>query len=117
MKIMFCRVVFSKIISIVVSSFIPENVKFFLCNLFSKTMSSHIPRFGSFLMDIIMCKAMCNRVVSFDRSFWLGMTESFEHASNLDSKLAIVKKLLQFHFLLRTKERDEELYMPLIGPR
>ena len=91
MKMMLCSVVLSKIISIVVSSFILEHVKFFLCILFPNQMMCHVPRFESFLIDVIVCKAMCSRVISFDRSFWQGMIESFEHALNWDSKLKIVK--------------------------
>ena len=98
MKMMLCRVVFRQIISIVVSSFIPEYIKFFLCILFSKQITSHTPRFGSGLMDVFMCKAILNRVIGFNRSFWLGMIESFEHASNWDSKLEIAKHSCSFTF-------------------
>ena len=100
MKMMLCRVMFRKIISIVVSTFVPEHIKFFLFIPFSKPMTSHVPRFGSFLMDVVVHKAMCSRVISFNRSCQLGMIESFE-LSNWDSKLTIVKNSRSFTFSCR----------------
>ena len=69
MKMILHRVMFNEIISVVVGSFVPEDVKFFLCFVISKSMTSHAPLFRSFLIDVIVNESMCCVVIRLNSNF------------------------------------------------
>ena len=51
----------------------------------------HIPRFGSLLVDILICKACCRGVIGLDRSSWLWMIKFLKNVSDWNSNLGIMK--------------------------
>ena len=51
--------VFGKIITMVVDTFVPEDVKVFLCLAIAEPVQPHVPSFGPSLFHVGMNKGVC----------------------------------------------------------
>ena len=72
---MLSRIMFGKVVSIVIGAFILEYIELLLCMLLTKPMIPHIPGFRTLLVYIFMNKAVCGEVICFERYWWLCMIE------------------------------------------
>ena len=72
-QVMLCRMMFSKVISIVALTFLPTHLYLILYFSVAQPMIAHIPGFGAFLLHVIMYETISSRVVGFKWCWWLGM--------------------------------------------
>ena len=76
---MMCRrMMFVKIISIVILPFVPVDSEFVVCAFIAQPVPSHVPCFGPALLDVSMNKAVGGGIISLDWGGLLWMTKSTE---------------------------------------
>ena len=66
---------FGKIISMIISTFVPEDVDLVFAFAVTQPMETNVPGFGTALFHVDMDKGIGCCVVGFERSRRLGMTQ------------------------------------------
>ena len=64
-------VMFGKVITVIGVAGFPKKFKLFLVLSIPKPMIVHVPRFGFLLVDIVVDKSMCSRIVCLDGGWGL----------------------------------------------
>ena len=95
---MFCSMVLSEVVSIILDATIPVNAEFVEWVFIAKPIPSHVRRFGAFQVDVVMDKAVGSGIVGFDGRRRLWMIKGFEGATNGNSFLAVVEDASSFGF-------------------
>ena len=72
---------FGPVVCVIINSFVPVDVKLFLCKFISKPIVTHIPSFCAFLSNIVVYKTGGGGIVGFNRSGRLLMAKSPEEVS------------------------------------
>ena len=92
---------FGWIVSLVVDAFVPVHKGLFFGEWITEPMKPHIPRFRTFLGDIILYKGICSSVINFNWSGWLWMSKYNEKTTERNGSFCIVKKCTNFGFSSR----------------
>ena len=72
-SMVFSRMVLCRVVSMVVDSFLPVEFKLRLSSSVPEPVISHVPRFRSLLMDVVVYESFCSGVVGLDgrRRLWM----------------------------------------------
>ena len=92
---------FGDIISFVVESFFPMDVKLALALTIAEPVKTHVHGFGAFLLDVVVHDASGDFVVELNRSGTLAMSEFFQCGAHGDEVLAVEEASTGFGFLCR----------------
>ena len=103
------RMMLREVVGSVVESFIPTHSYLLLNFHISKPMASHIPRFGAFLLHVVMHKTSSSGFVYLKRCWWLWMAKWFESMSHKKLYLCIYKYSCCFCFCCRGHYMSEGL--------
>ena len=76
-QMIYCCMVLGEVVSIIFDSLLPVNVKLLLGLLISEPIIPHVPRFRAFLVNVVVYKSCCGRVICLDGGGRLGMIQTF----------------------------------------
>ena len=91
-SMIWCRVSFGELISIIACAPFPVNVYVILSFFVTEPMETHVPRFRTSLMGIIVNIPYSCRVINLYECRWLRMFKSNKEASDWDRSLRIMEE-------------------------
>ena len=84
-------VMFGKIVAVIITSFVPENVDDLPCGLLKQPMVAHVPGLAALDLHWHMDKGVCCLIVRFETCGLLGVTNCFQGLAYSDCCLGVMK--------------------------